>query len=145
MKLSVLLLVALLAALSTPARAMQILESNSGQCINVPWHGVPVEGIGVRVKQCDPWKNQQWTITGGQITGIGGLCLDVRGGQPANGAKVIYASCSQSPSQFWQITGGQVLSIGGKCLDVAGGQAVNGAQLILLPCSSASTQQWTVQ
>lgn len=126
------------------ASASQITSSSTDQCINVPWHGAPVEGTPVHIKQCDPWKNQQWALTGGQITGVGGLCLDVRGGQPKDGANVVYTSCNGSPSQNWRWANGQFIGIGGKCLDIAGATPSNGALLIIATCSSSPTQSWVV-
>ena len=138
---------ALLAAIAAPpqlATASQITSGSTDQCINVPWHGAPVEGTPVHIKQCDPWKNQQWALTAGQITGVGGLCLDVRGGQPKDGTAVVYASCNGSPAQNWRWANGQIIGIGGKCLDIAGAAPANGALLVITACSNSPTQLWVV-
>ncbi len=130
--------------LPTLADATQITSASSNACINVPWHGTPVQGTPVHVKQCDPWRNQQWSINQGQVTGVGGFCLDVEGGKPVDGSRVVYEPCNQSPSQNWRIAQGQFVGIGGKCLDIKGGVPDDGAFLIVSTCSSVSSQQWTV-
>lgn len=50
------------------------LKRSSNQCMNVENHGYPVAGTPLRVKACDPWRNQQWVFNNGQIiVGIGGV------------------------------------------------------------------------
>jgi hypothetical protein len=137
-------LLALLIGWPGISASSQISSGSSDQCVNVPWHGAPVEGTPVHVKQCDPRQNQQWIISMGQITGVGGLCLDVQGGQSTDGARVIYVSCNRAPSQNWRLSNGQIVGIGGKCLGVAGGVPTDGALLIIASCSNAPDQQWTV-
>ena len=104
------------------ASTMQITSGNTNMCVNVVNHGSPEPGAPVIVRGCDPWKNQQWSFNGhGQITGIGGFCLDVQGSAPEDGAAVIYTPCSGSPSQNWTAGNGTIVGIGGKCLDISGG------------------------
>jgi len=124
------------------ANALQISSGTSSQCINVPWHGSPVEGTPVRLRACDPWQNQQWVVSGGHITGVGGLCLGVQGGQPHDGAAVIYVSCGRTPSQNWRLVEGQIIGIGDKCLAPRGGNLADGTPLIITTCNNALTQTW---
>jgi hypothetical protein len=72
------------------ATSRQISSGNSNMCMNVEWHGYPVAGTPIRVKPCDPWRNQQWMLNKGQITGVGGFCLDVQGSVASEGAPVLY-------------------------------------------------------
>lgn len=67
------------AALTGCATTRQISSGNTNMCMNVVNHGYPVAGTPLRVRPCDPWQNQQWALSHGQITGVGGFCLDVQG------------------------------------------------------------------
>jgi hypothetical protein len=121
----------------------QITSNNSNMCMNVVNHGSPEPGAPVIMKGCDPWRNQQWSFSGsGQITGVGGFCLDVQGSAPTNGASIIYTPCSGAPSQNWTADNGAIVGIGGKCLDIAGGNAEQGAPLVINPCNGAPDQRW---
>ena len=125
------------------ATTSQITSGNSNLCMNVVNHGSPEPGAPVIMKICDPWQNQQWSFNGhGQITGVGGFCLDVQGSAPNNGAAVIYAPCSGSPSQNWTASNGTIVGIGGKCLDIGGGDPTQGAPLVINACNGAPSQQW---
>ena len=138
--LSVLLLAT---ALNGCATSRQITSGNSNMCVNVINHGYPQAGARVIMKGCDPWQNQQWTFSGnGQITGVGGFCMDVEGSAANDGAPVIYTPCSGSPSQNWTAANGTIVGIGGKCLDISGGNPQQGAQLVINPCNGSPSQQW---
>lgn len=126
------------------ASTMQITSGNSNMCMNVVNHVNPEPGAAVIMKVCDPWQNQQWAFNGnGQITGVGGFCVDVQGSQPVNGARVIYTPCSGSPSQNWAAAGnGTIVGIGGKCLDVQNGDPMQGVPLVINTCNGSPSQQW---
>jgi len=125
------------------ATTQQITNSNSNMCMNVVNHGSPQPGAPVIVKVCDPWQNQQWSFSGsGQITGVGGFCLDVQGGAPTDGAAVIYTPCSGAPSQNWTASNGAIVGIGGKCLDISGGYPEQRAPLVINTCNASPGQQW---
>ena len=125
------------------ATTSQITSGNTNMCMNVVNHGSPEPGAPVIMKVCDPWKNQQWAFNGnGQITGVGGFCLDVQGSAPNNGAAVIYTPCVGSPSQNWMGRNGTIVGIGGKCLDIGGGNPAQGAPLIINDCNGSPSQQW---
>ncbi len=125
------------------ATTSQIANSSSNMCMNVVNHGSPEPGAPVIMKVCDPWQNQRWSFNGsGQITGVGGFCLDVQGSAPNNGAAVIYTPCNGSPSQNWTAGNGAIVGIGGKCLDVGGGDPNQGAPLVINACNGAPSQQW---
>jgi hypothetical protein len=125
------------------ATAQQITSGDSNMCMNVVNHGSPQPGAPVIIKMCDPWRNQQWSFSGsGQITGIGGFCLDVQGSAPANGAAVIYTPCSGAPSQNWTASNGSIVGIGGKCLGIDGGNPEQGARLVIDTCNGSPSQRW---
>lgn len=137
------MLLAIAYGISACATSHQITSGNSNMCVNVVNHGSPEPGAPVIMKGCDPWRNQQWGFNGsGQITGVGGFCLDVQGSTANDGAAVIYTPCSGSPSQNWTAGGGTIVGIGGKCLDIGGGNPAQGAPLIINACNGSPSQQW---
>lgn len=125
------------------ASTMQLTSGETNMCMNVVNHGYPEPGAPVIMKECDPWRNQQWSFAGtGQITGVGDFCLDVQGSQPVDGAKIIYTPCSGSPSQNWTARNGAIVGIGDKCLDIEGSRPTQGAPLIIAPCTDSPSQRW---
>ena len=122
----------------------ELVVGNTNECINVPWHGYPINGTQVRLLQCYDNPQQQWYFQNGAITGIGGLCLDVLGGQPENGAHIIAVQCNGAPSQQWTYANGQIVGIGGKCIDVANGALFDRVPLIIAPCAPSPSQQWSM-
>jgi hypothetical protein len=97
----------------------------------------------VIIKSCDPWRNQKWSFSGnGQITGVGGFCLDVQGGAPTDGAAVIYTPCVGAPSQNWTANNGVIIGVGGKCLDIKGGNLAEGVPLVINTCNGSPSQRW---
>jgi hypothetical protein len=121
-----------------------LIAANSNECVLVPWHGHPIDGTQVRLRQCVGKQQQYWNIANGQITGIGGSCLDVSGSAPVDGARVIYVACNGSPGQQWTVTNGQIVGIGGKCLDSLGDTDAEGVPLIISTCNQSPTQQWQI-
>lgn len=126
------------------ATSHQITSGDTNMCVNVENHGYPVQGTPLRVKPCDPWRNQQWVFSNGAISGVGGMCLDVQGGMPNDGAPVVYEPCNGTPSQAWTVANGSVVGIGGKCLDIAGGQPSPWSSLVITSCTGSPSQQWIV-
>ena len=59
---SLILYLAMVLPLFACATTHQISSGSTNQCMNVVNHGYPVPGTPVHVKQCDPWKNQQWAV-----------------------------------------------------------------------------------
>jgi hypothetical protein len=123
--------------------ASEIVNSPSGQCANLPWHGYPVDGTIVRMIPCVGRAGEQWNVKNGQIVGVGGSCMDVEGSNPLDGARVIGVTCNGSPSQNWTAANGRIVGIGGKCLDVAGDDTGN-PPLVIASCSGAPSQQWSL-
>ena len=140
---SMVLLVLICSGLSACATARQVSSGNTNQCLNVENHGYPVAGTPLKVKPCDPWRNQQWRFNGdGSITGVGGYCVDVQGSVSTVGAAVIYVPCVGSPSQKWTVNGTQLVGLGGLCVDISGGEPATLAPLVLATCNGSPTQQW---
>jgi hypothetical protein len=140
--LALVAVLALAASLTSCVTPRQISSGNTNMCMNVEWHGYPVAGTALRVKPCDPWRNQQWILDKGQITGVGGFCVDVQGSAASDGAQVIYVPCSGGPSQQWTAVNGTILGIGGKCLDVGGAAPANWTPLVIATCTGSPSQQW---
>jgi len=128
----------------TPAKAAQIVITNSVECIDIP-HQQTVDGTPVSLFNCHGSPNQQWTIANGQITGMSGVCLDIMGSVPNDGAQIIIVHCNGRSSEKWTLANGQIVGIGGKCIDVAGGSAQDHSNLIIATCTSSPSQQWSVQ
>jgi ricin-type beta-trefoil lectin protein len=135
---------ALTVMLSGCASGNMLVVANTNECMLVPWHGYPIDGTQVRLRQCVGKQQQYWNLANGQITGIGGSCLDVMGGAPVDGARVITVGCNGSPGQHWTYANGQVVGIGGKCLDSLAGTEEDGVPLIITACTGAPSQQWQV-
>lgn len=129
-------------SLSACASGNLLVSDGSNECVLVPWHGYPIDGTQVRLRQCVGQKNQYWNVANGQITGIGGSCLDVNGASPVDGARVIYVTCNGSPSQHWTYASGQIVGIGGKCLQSLGSTEIDGVPLIISECDGSPAQRW---
>ncbi len=136
-------LFAVAACLSSCATPRQVTSGDSNMCMNVISHGYPVAGTQLNVKPCDPWRNQQWTFNKGQITGLGGYCLDVQGSEPVEGAPVVYVPCTGGPSQNWTLSNNQIVGIGGKCIDVVNrSDQPPWGSLVIDTCSGSPNQVW---
>jgi hypothetical protein len=134
-----------LAAVTGCVTSHQITAGPTNQCINVENHGYPEAGTPLKMKPCDPWKNQQWTLNkNATITGVGDFCVDVQGSAPTDGAAIIYVPCNGRSSQNWSAANGTITGIGGKCIDIGGGEPSMAAPLILATCNGSPSQQWVV-
>jgi hypothetical protein len=138
----VMLMAVVVVSLSSCATSRQITSGNSNMCMNVENHGFPVAGTPIRLKPCDPWRNQQWVLDHGVITGIGCYCIDVQGSVATDGAPLVYVPCTGGPSQQWTSVNGTIVGIGGKCVDVGGNAPANWTPLVLASCTGSPGQQW---
>jgi hypothetical protein len=129
---------------SVSGRAAQLVGAASGECIDVP-HQDTADGTPMSLFHCHGSPNQQWTISNGQVIGIGGSCLDVQGSAAVDGAQIIIVACNGRASQKWSFANGQIIGIGGKCIDTSGGGSMDHTPVILVACSSVPSQQWSVQ
>jgi hypothetical protein len=81
---------------------------------------------------------------GGAIQGVGGLCLDIRGGDPVQaGSPTIVWQCTGRGNQAFAWTRRGELRVGGLCLDIANAANTNGATVGAWPCNGGGNQQWT--
>jgi hypothetical protein len=129
---------------ATSGQAAQITGAGSGECFDIP-HGLVADGSPVNQFHCHGSPNEQWTISNGQISGLGGSCLDVMGSAPTDGAQIIIVACNGRASQKWSVSQGQIIGLGGKCIDVTSASTQDGAPLILATCNSSPSQQWSLQ
>ncbi|HEX3965411.1 MAG TPA: ricin-type beta-trefoil lectin domain protein [Trebonia sp.] len=82
----------------------------------------------------------------GPITGINGLCVDVRGANSANSTPVQVYTCNGTNAQSWTVvTAGSLLQALGKCLDIIGGGTANGTKVDLYSCNGTGAQVWEPQ
>jgi Ricin-type beta-trefoil lectin domain/Fungal chitosanase of glycosyl hydrolase group 75 len=81
--------------------------------------------------------------TGGQITGIGGKCVDVAGASSADSTPVQVFTCNGSTAQKWARNSDNTLRSLGKCLDVKAASTANGAKVQLFTCNGTAAQKWT--
>ncbi|ROQ77195.1 RICIN domain-containing protein [Streptomyces sp. NBC_01260] len=80
----------------------------------------------------------------GQITGVGGKCVDIAAGGTANGTPVQLYDCNGSAAQQWSLGGDGTVKALGKCLDVASGGTANGSVVQLWDCNGSAAQRWSV-
>jgi hypothetical protein len=86
------------------------------------------------------------TGTGGQITGYGGLCMDVRGASSANFTPVQVYTCNGTSAQQWTVVqAGSTLHALGKCLDINGGGTADGTTVDLYDCNNTGAQVFIPQ
>jgi glucosylceramidase len=78
----------------------------------------------------------------GQITGLGGKCVDVNGASTANNTQVQLFTCNGSAAQQWTVAANGTLQVLGKCMDVAAAGTANGTKVQLFDCNGSGAQQW---
>lgn len=96
---------------------------------------------------CHGRENQRWAFVdqpgnASTITGVGGLCLDVAGGQSGEGTPVNIHPCGASqPNQtFRHFENGQFREMAtGKCLSVGG--VAEGQRVVLATCAEGNPGQ----
>ncbi|WP_167979956.1 ricin-type beta-trefoil lectin domain protein [Lentzea indica] len=79
----------------------------------------------------------------GQITGLGGKCLDVTDGSTVNGNQPQMWTCYTGPNQTWTLAADGTVRGLGKCLDVTGNGTADGTPVQLWDCFSGGNQRWT--
>jgi beta-glucanase (GH16 family) len=80
--------------------------------------------------------------TGGEITGYGGKCVDVQGGNSADGTPVQLYHCNGTDAQKWTMASDGTVRALGKCLDVKSGGTANGTRVQLYTCNGTGAQKW---
>ncbi|MCG6493039.1 ricin-type beta-trefoil lectin domain protein [Kitasatospora sp. A2-31] len=81
----------------------------------------------------------------GQVTGLAGKCLDVRGGSMANKTPTQIWDCLGNVNQRWKIGADGTIRAVGVCLDIWDGRTGNGTQVHTGPCNGNIAQQWWVR
>ncbi|MFD9904000.1 CAP domain-containing protein [Streptomyces sp. NPDC059063] len=85
--------------------------------------------------------------TTGELVGLAGKCLDVRGGKQTKGTPIQIHTCNSTASQKWTYTEkpgdiGSTLTAFGKCLDVASGGTADRTPVQLYDCNDSPAQKW---
>ncbi len=90
--------------------------------------------------------SQAFAATTGQITGLGGKCLDVADNSTADGAAVHMWTCYGTvASQRWTLADNGSVQSQGKCLDVVANGSANGTAAHMWTCyDTVATQKWTL-
>lgn len=79
----------------------------------------------------------------GEITGIGGKCVDVSGARRADGTPIVIFTCNGSAAQTWTMKADGTVQALGKCLDVQDDGTYDGAAVQLWSCGSGQpNQRW---
>jgi len=134
-------------AQSYPA-ALQISPDGGGRCIDVPDRKF-AQGQGLQMLDCNNSPGQTFTYDPASMRiSIGGLCIDVAGGQP--GDLVVLSSCNGGAKQTWKAEqkGGFTKFVGGNglCLDIRYGSKESGALVQTWTCGEAEPNQlWSLQ
>ncbi|SIR59468.1 glycosyl hydrolase family 18 protein [Micromonospora avicenniae] len=81
----------------------------------------------------------------GQITGIGGKCVDVAAAGTANGTPIQLYTCNGTTAQRWTVGGDGTLRALGKCADVTSAGTANGTKIQLWDCNGTGAQVWQAQ
>jgi hypothetical protein len=86
------------------------------------------------------------TGSGSQITGYGGLCVDVRSDSNANSTPVQIYTCNGTTAQQWTVVqAGSTLHALGKCMDIASGGTADGTKVQLYDCNNTAAQVFIPQ
>jgi len=81
--------------------------------------------------------------TSGQITGIGGKCLDNKDGRLTNNNPIVLWSCDNSAAQKWTLPGDGTIRSGSYCLDIPNANRTKGTKVQLYKCNGTKAQAWT--
>lgn len=76
----------------------------------------------------------------GQITGIGGLCLDDNGRVTTNGNAIQLYGCNGTSAQSWMVQPDGTVEVLGKCLQVT--KPAAGGMAELWDCDHSATEVW---
>ncbi|MET7748434.1 glycosyl hydrolase family 18 protein [Micromonospora sp. NPDC005367] len=81
----------------------------------------------------------------GQITGIGGKCVDVAAAGTTNGTPIQLYTCNGTNAQRWTVGSDGTLRALGKCADVTSAGTANGTKIQLWECNGTGAQVWQAQ
>jgi chitinase len=88
-----------------------------------------------------PSKSNGGTLAGA-ITGMDGLCVDVRGANTADFTPVQIFTCNGTTAQQWTVASNGTLQALGKCAGVHHGGVTNGTTVDLYHCNNTGGQVW---
>jgi len=124
-------------------------DSGSAQSMKVSWGGQSFTySLPAKTTATFTWSGTQSGGGGGtggtgQITGLGGKCVDVASGSSANGTAVQLYDCNGSSAQQWTVGSDGTIRALGKCLDLASAGTADGTQAQLYDCNGTGAQQWS--
>ncbi|GAB3985580.1 ricin-type beta-trefoil lectin domain protein [Actinoallomurus acanthiterrae] len=121
-------------------------DSGASQSVKVNWGGQSfVYTLPAHTTATFTWGGTQSGGGGttGQITGIGGKCVDVAGANSANGTAVQLYDCNGTTAQQWTVGSDGTIQALGKCMDLTSAGTANGTQVQLYDCNGTGAQQWT--
>ncbi|MFJ5218651.1 ricin-type beta-trefoil lectin domain protein [Streptomyces sp. NPDC088354] len=78
----------------------------------------------------------------GQITGLGGKCVDVAAASSANGTAVQMYDCNGTTAQQWTVGSDGTIRALGKCMDLTAAGTANGTKVQLYDCNGTGAQVW---
>ncbi|MFK0150452.1 RICIN domain-containing protein [Streptomyces sp. NPDC090493] len=78
----------------------------------------------------------------GQITGLGGKCVDVAAASSANGTAVQMYDCNGTTAQQWTVGSDSTVRSLGKCMDLTAAGTANGTKVQLYDCNGTGAQVW---
>jgi hypothetical protein len=78
----------------------------------------------------------------GQITGIGGKCLDNSGGRHADGNVIVLSSCNGGAEQEWTLRANGTIRTDGSCLAVKHAGVSSQTPVWLYACDAGPAQIW---
>ncbi len=116
------------------------------------WPGSPTAAtVFPQTMAIDYVRVYAWTDGGGgggrvgQITGVGGKCVDVAGSGTANGTAIQLWTCNGTNAQRWTVgTDGTIRALG-KCMDITSAGTANGTKIQLWDCNGTGAQVWQAQ
>ncbi|MFJ6852569.1 PQQ-dependent sugar dehydrogenase [Streptomyces sp. NPDC091271] len=85
------------------------------------------------------------TARTGQITGIGGKCVDVTGASSTDGTQIQLYGCNGTAAQKWTAGTDGTLRALGKCMDISGASTADGTKIQLYGCNNTGAQEWAPQ
>jgi hypothetical protein len=78
----------------------------------------------------------------GEITGLGGLCIDVPSSDTRNGNPLQVWGCDDTAAQTWTIKKDGTIRAFGKCMDVKNAGTANNTTVQLWNCDDTPAQKW---
>jgi endonuclease/exonuclease/phosphatase family metal-dependent hydrolase len=121
------------------------LTSLAEKCMTAE-HGIAKNGTPVVLKICTGQSRAKWSIHNGEITGIGGYCIDIPGGSTQIGTHLQMYKCNGSKSQRFSFRkNGEIRSLlaNNLCIEVKGGFTRDGTAIQTYQCNGTASQKWS--